>query len=129
MIFKRLNKRNLISNIVAIILLLAFSVLIKGSITLPGIFSLIFIYSIAALALNVICGCLGEFVLGHGGFLLIGYTVAVLISQVFKKLIDPSFLRQSIYTIKGAELHPLGYLLIIGIDLEISMNITMLMRL
>ena len=117
MIFKRLNKRNLISNIIAVILLLTFSVLIKGSITLPGIFSLIFIYSIAALALNVICGCLGEFVLGHGGFLLIGYTVAVLIAQVCKKLINPSFLRQSIYTIRGAELHPLGYLLIIGIVL------------
>ncbi len=117
MVLKRLNKRNLISNIVAVTLLLVFSIIIKGSVSLPNIFSLIFIYSIAALALNVICGCLGEFVLGHGGFLLMGYTIAVLIAQIFKKLIDPSFLKQSIYTPRGAVLHPLGYLLIIGIVL------------
>ena len=117
MVFKRLNKRNLISNIVSVSILLAFSVLIEGSPTLPKIFSLIFIYSIAALSLNIICGCLGEFVLGHGGFLLIGYTVAVLIASVLKKLIDPSFLRENIYTVRGAELHFLGYLSIIGIVL------------
>lgn len=115
MTFKRINKRNLISNLVSIAVLIVFSTLIKGSITLPGIFSLIFIYSIAALALNVVCGCLGEFVLGHGGFLLIGYTIAVLIASIFKKLINPSFLRENIFTVRGAELHFLGYLIIIGI--------------
>ena len=76
--FKRMSKRNLISNIVVIAALLVFSISSADSKTLPGIINLIFIYSIAALALNVVCGCLGEFVLGHGGFVLIGYTVAVL---------------------------------------------------
>lgn len=115
MLFKRMNKRNLISNIVAVILVLAFSVLIEESPTLPKICNLIFIYSIAALALNVICGCLGEFVLGHGGFLLIGYTVAVIIADLFHDSMSNSTFRELIYTIRGAELHPLGYLMIIGI--------------
>ena len=115
MAFKRLNKRNLISNLVSITALVVFSILIKGSATLPGIFSLIFIYSIAALALNIVCGCLGEFVLGHGGFILIGYTVAVLIASLVKKFVDPSFLREYIFTVRGAQLHFLGYLIIIGI--------------
>ena len=79
-----MEKKKLISNIIAITLLLAFSVLIEGGTTLPKIVNLIFIYSIAALSLNVICGCLGEFVLGHGGFLLIGYTVFVLVSIILK---------------------------------------------
>ena len=81
MLFKRMNKRNLISTIVLIVTLLVISILSQQSITLPRIINLIFIYSIAALALNVICGCLGEFVLGHGGFVLIGYTAAVLIMK------------------------------------------------
>lgn len=115
MMLKRINKRNLISNLISIAALIVFSILIKGSPTLPGIFSLIFIYSIAALALNIVCGCLGEFVLGHGGFLLIGYTVAVLIASLVKKFVDPSFLRENIFTVRGAELHFLGYLIIIGI--------------
>ena len=115
MMLKRINKRNLISNLISIAALIVFSILIKGSPTLPGIFSLIFIYSIAALALNIVCGCLGEFVLGHGGFLLIGYTVAVLIASLIKKFVDPSFLRENIFTVRGAELHFLGYLIIIGI--------------
>ena len=115
MVFKKLNKRNLISNIVSVVILLAFSILIDGSTTLPKIFSLIFIYSIAALALNIICGCLGEFVLGHGGFILIGYTFAVLIAKLIKKFVSASFLRENIYTVRGAELHFLGYLIIIGI--------------
>ena len=79
--FKRMNKKNLISTLVSIALLVVFSIAIEGTVTLSGIFSLIFIYAIAALALNIICGCLGEFVLGHGGFVLIGYTIAVKIMQ------------------------------------------------
>ena len=117
MLFKRMNKRSLISNIVAIVVLLVISIVAEGSKTLPELLGLIFIYSIAALALNVICGCLGEFVLGHGGFLLIGYTVAVIIASLLKNAIDPSFLRASIYTPRGAELHLLGYLINIAIIL------------
>ena len=43
--FKRVNKRNLISNIVVIAALLAFSISSADSKTLPGIINLIFIYS------------------------------------------------------------------------------------
>ena len=114
MLFKRMNKRNLISTVVLIVALLAFSIVSKQSVTLPRIINLIFIYSIAALALNVVCGCLGEFVLGHGGFVLIGYTLAVLIMKQIQGMIDPAFFKESIYTVLGGKLHPLGYGLIIG---------------
>ena len=114
MLFKRMNKRNLISTIVLIVVLLGVSILSSQSITLPRIINLIFIYSIAALALNVICGCLGEFVLGHGGFVLIGYTVAVLIMKQIQGSVDPTFFSEKIYTVLGGTLHPLGYGLIIG---------------
>ena len=113
MLFKRMEKKKLISNIIAITLLLAFSVLIEGGTTLPKIVNLIFIYSIAALSLNVICGCLGEFVLGHGGFLLIGYTVFVLMSTFLKDVIDPTFFRGSIYTVLGGKLHLFGYVIVV----------------
>jgi len=57
MLFKRMNKKNLISNLVAIAVLLAFSILIEGAITLRTLVTWILIYSISALALNIICGC------------------------------------------------------------------------
>ena len=114
MLFKRMNKRNLISNVILIAVLLGFSIFSKQSVTLPRIINLIFIYSIAALALNVVCGCLGEFVLGHGGFVLIGYTLAVLIMKQIQGMVDPAFFKESIYTVLGGKLHPLGYGLIIG---------------
>ena len=56
--FKRMNKRNLISTIVGVIILVVISVFSTKSFELPKILSLIFIYSIAALALNIVCGCL-----------------------------------------------------------------------
>lgn len=114
MLFKRMNKRNLISTLVLVIALLAFSIVSTQSVTLPRIINLIFIYSIAALALNVVCGCLGEFVLGHGGFVLIGYTLAVLIMKQIQGFMDPTFFKESVYTVLGGKLHPLGYGLIIG---------------
>ena len=98
--FKRMNKRNLISTVIGVLVLTLISVFSTKSFELPKILNLIFIYSIAALALNIVCGCLGEFVLGHGGFLLIGYTVFVLISTLLKNHIDPAFFKQNIYTIK-----------------------------
>ena len=113
--FKRMNKKNLISTLVSIALLVVFSIAIEGTVTLSGIFSLIFIYAIAALALNIICGCLGEFVLGHGGFVLIGYTIAVKIMQFVQSKMDPTFFFENVFTVRGGTLHPLGYLIIIGI--------------
>ncbi len=109
MLFKRMNKKVLISNLVSIALLVAFSLLIEGANNLRSLVSLILIYSISALSLNIICGCLGEFVLGHGGFLLVGYTVAVLVEQFFVGTFGESFFKEYIYTMRGQELHILGY--------------------
>lgn len=108
----KMNKKNLISTIVAIIVLLVFCLLSKQSITLPNLISYIFIYSIAALSLNVICGCLGEFVLGHGGFLLVGYTVASLVAKAIYINMDEVFYSEHVFTAFGAQLHLLGYGLI-----------------
>ena len=113
MLIKRMNKKVLVGNLISIALLLGFSVIIKGNLNLSNIFEYILIYSIAALALNVICGCLGEFVLGHGGFLLVGYTVAVLIAKVLQTAIDPTFFKQNVYTVLGGKLHLTGYALVI----------------
>ena len=97
MLFKRMNKKVLISNLVAIALLIVFSIIINGAITLKSLVNWILIYSISALALNIVCGCLGEFVLGHGGFLLIGYTVAVLLGQFVVKTCGTDFIKEYIY--------------------------------
>ena len=109
MLFKRMNKKSLISNLVAIAVLLAFSILIEGAITLRTLVTWILIYSISALALNIICGCLGEFMLGHGGFLLVGYTTAVLIAQFLLKICGDDFFKEYIYMYRGQQLHWLGY--------------------
>lgn len=109
MLFKRMNKKVLISNLVAIALLIVVSIIINGAITLKSLVNWILIYSISALALNIICGCLGEFVLGHGGFLLIGYTVAVLLGQFVVKTCGTDFIKEYIYITKGEHLYFLGY--------------------
>ena len=113
--FKRMNKRNLIATLVGIVVLFVVSIFSTESYTLPGLLNLIFIYAIAALALNIVCGCLGEFVLGHGGFLLCGYTCAYFIMTKIKSLFDAKWFRQNVYTIRPATLHPTGYALIIGV--------------
>ena len=109
MLFKRMNKRSLISNLVSIALLVVISIAIEGAFTLRSLVSWILIFSVSALALNIICGCLGEFVLGHGGFLLVGYTVAVLVGQLLYKICGPEFYKQHIYVVLGQKLLPLGY--------------------
>ena len=116
--FKRMNKKSLISTIIGILVLALVSIFSTESDQLPKVLNLIFIYSIAALALNIVCGCLGEFVLGHGGFLLIGYTSAVLLMQQFSKLFTKSlgkvyFKEILVYVVRGGELHPMGYVFII----------------
>ncbi len=122
--FKRMNKRNLISNIVAIALLIVFCIIVNNSrsVLWNKIISKIFIFSIAALALNVVCGCLGEFALGHGGFLLIGYTVAVLVASSFKDILGADVFREYFYTAREG-LKPLGYLMITG-DVIIAALVT-----
>lgn len=109
MLFKRMKKQSLICNLVSIALLVVFSIAIEGAITLRSLVSWILIYSISALALNIICGCLGEFVLGHGGFLLVGYTAAVLIAQFLLKICGSDFFKEYVYMFRGQQLHLLGY--------------------
>ncbi len=113
MLFKRGNKRNLISTIIGIILLIVGCFLVEGSGSLlwTKIISKILIFSIAALALNVVCGCLGEFALGHGGFLLIGYTIAVLVATFTRDLLGADFYKEFVYTTREG-LQPLGFLLV-----------------
>ncbi len=120
MLFKRMNKKNLISTLVAIVLLILFSIVLKGSHGLKNIsniYGYFLIFSIAALALNIICGCLGEFVLGHAGFLLVGYTASVLITKLIIKIVGSDFIEQYIYIVNGDKLHFLGYLFIVGVVL------------
>jgi len=118
MFFKKCNKRNLFSNIVSVVVLFALCFFIQKNsqatrdFTWSTIISKILIFSIAALALNVVCGCLGEFALGHGGFLLIGYTIAVIVANFTKGFFENDTYKELVYTVRGSELHPLGYLLI-----------------
>lgn len=121
---KRMNKRNLVSTLVAIALLLTGCVFVQNgdSLLWTKIISKILIFSIAALSLNVVCGCLGEFALGHGGFLLIGYTVAVLVASLTKNMIGADFYKEFVYTTR-AGLQPLGYLLLTS-DVLIASVIT-----
>ena len=121
---KRMNKRNLISNLVAIALLLVMCFLVQtaGGLLWNKIISKILIFSIAALALNIVCGCLGEFALGHGGFLLIGYTMAVLISSGLYNVIGADTYKDIIYSPREG-LQALGYLVITA-DVLIAALIT-----
>lgn len=122
--FKRMKKRNLFSNIVAIVLLLLVCFLVQNgkSLLWTQIISKILIFSIAALALNIVCGCLGEFALGHGGFLLIGYTAAILVASAARDAIGVDTFKEIIYS-SGKGLQPLGYLLITG-DVLVAAIIT-----
>ena len=124
MIFKKANKRNLISNIILVVLFIVFclSVQNNGSLLWNQIISKVLIFSIAALALNIVCGCLGEFALGHGGFLLIGYTAAVIVAGYMREAIGTSTFRDIIYSNKEG-LQALGYL-VISSDVLIAAIIT-----
>lgn len=119
--FKRMNKKHLISTLVVIAILVVIAMLSTESTNLPNLLKLIFIYSIAALALNVVCGCLGEFVLGHGGFILIGYTLGVLIMRFITNQFSSKFLKEFVYTYQGDVLHPLGYAFIIGVVIVVAL--------
>ena len=82
--FKRMNKKNLISTLVSIALLVVFSIAIEGTVTLSGIFSLIFIFRVKK-----------ELLL----FVLFGYIIVILISNVILKKLY-SFDPPCIFTLK-----------------------------
>ena len=124
MAVKKMNKRNLISNIVAIALLLVFCFLLQttGGMLWNRIISKVLIFSIAALSLNIVCGCLGEFALGHGGFLLIGYTVAVLVGSTMQNWIGVDTFKEIAYSAKEG-LKFTGYFIIL-VNVIVSAVIT-----
>ena len=124
MVLKRINKRNLISNLVAIALLIVACFLVQtvGGMLWNKIISKILIFSIAALALNIVCGCLGEFALGHGGFLLIGYTMAVLVASTMQNWIGADTFKEIAYSPKEG-LQAVGYLIILA-DVIIAAVVT-----
>ena len=123
-VFKRVKKRNLYSSVVAIALLLLVCFLFRNSISplWETIVPKILIFCIAALSLNIICGCLGEFVLGHGGFLLIGYTVSVIVGLAIHDMIGADVYGDIAYNVSEG-LKPVGYLLIIG-DILVAAVVT-----
>ena len=126
MLFKKVNWKKMSSSIVLIALFLMLSIFISGadSMALKDIFGFFAIYAVGALALNVVCGCLGEFALGHGGFLLIGYTVAVIVaSKMFDMFGGFEFYLDNVYNHNERTLYPLGYLFII-IDVLIAAAVT-----
>ena len=73
-------KRYLLNTICSVIFVIVLSLLTK-TLSLKLIIPQMIIFSIAALSLNIVCGCLGEMVLGHGGFMLVGGIVASYVSQ------------------------------------------------
>ena len=121
---KKIKVRNLISNLVSIAILLAVCIVVNGSGNLlwTKIISKVLIFSIAALSLNIVCGCLGEFALGHGGFLLIGYTFAVIVATFMRNIIGVDTYKELIYSSREG-LHALGYLVITA-DVLIASIIT-----
>ena len=62
-------KRYLLNTICSVIFVIVLSLLTK-TLSLKLIIPQMIIFSIAALSLNIVCGCLGEMVLGHGGFII-----------------------------------------------------------
>lgn len=112
MAFKRMNKRNFFSNIVSIIILFLFCMMLdqSDSNTYSNLISKVLIFSIAALSLNIVCGCLGEFALGHGGFLLIGYTVSCIVGEFIYANFSGSYTSLVYHPRDG--LKALGYLIL-----------------
>lgn len=78
-------KKYLLNTICSVISVIVLSLLTK-TLSLKLIIPQMIIFSIAGISLNIVCGCLGEMVLGHGGFMLVGGIVASYVSQKIYKL-------------------------------------------
>ncbi len=113
------NYKRLLLNTFVCILFVVVAGMLSNNLSLKLIVPQIIIFSIAALSLNIVCGCLGEMALGHGGFMLLGGIVASFISQKGYEIImesnnyTASDMRKIIYNVMGNELHFGGYILII----------------
>lgn len=123
MIKNQNKKRNNIITLILILVFLGLAILIPSfnSMTVTSLFSKICIFIIAALSLNLLCGNLGELVLGQGGFILIGFLVSFLFSDLILNLMlntmSAKEMREIIYMPTTSTLKPLGYLIIIGLTI------------
>ena len=112
-------KRYLLNALVAVAFVFVTS-LLSGNIKLSIIIPLSLIFCIASLALNMVCGCLGELALGHGGFMLVGGIIASFISQKVFEIVQTKNgyslmqMYDLFYNKLTDTLHFQGYLLIIG---------------
>jgi len=80
-----LNKKNLVSLIILVIIFFVFDYLIKARIITPYYRTVLYwmgIYIILSLGLNIIIGITGQLSLGHAGFMSIGaYSAAVVLAS------------------------------------------------
>ena len=111
-------KRYLLNTICSVIFVIVLSLLTK-TLSLKLIIPQMIIFSIAALSLNIVCGCLGEMVLGHGGFMLVGGIVASYVSQKIYQVVmhtnnyTASQMREIFYNVGTGQVHFAGYILVI----------------
>ena len=111
-------KRYLLNGLCSVLIVVVLS-LLTNNLSLKIIIPQIIIFSIAALSLNIVCGCLGEMVLGHGGFMLVGGIVASYVSLKIYQLVmeknnfSSSQMREIFYNIGNGEVHFAGYILVI----------------
>ena len=112
-------KRYLLNALVSIAFVIIAS-LLSGNIKLTTIIPLALIFCIASLALNMVCGCLGELALGHGGFMLVGGIIASFVSQKIFEIVQNKNgytliqMNEVFYNKLENTLYFEGYVLIIG---------------
>lgn len=115
----RPNYRRYILNTIVSIAFIFILSLTSKSLDFKIIVPQMIIFAIAALSLNIVCGCLGEMALGHGGFMLVGGIIASYVSQkIYQVIMDTNSytsanMRELVYNIIGNELHPTGYVIVI----------------
>ena len=111
-------KRYILNTICSVIFVIVLSLLTK-TLSLKLIIPQMIIFSIAALSLNIVCGGLGEMVLGHGGFMLVGGIVASYVSQKIYQVVmhtnnyTASQMREIFYNVGTGQVHFAGYILVI----------------
>lgn len=115
---KKIKIRNNISTLVFVLLVFAICIFIQegNSRSWTSIISKILIFSLGAISLNIVTGLLGEFSLGHGGFMLIGYTSSVLLFKAFYSKFEATVFRELFYSPRGG-IEPLGYIVIVVISI------------
>lgn len=115
----RLNLKKVLLHTICGIAFIVIATLCSKADSFSIIIPQILIFCIAALALNIVCGCLGEMVIGHGGFMLVGGIVASYISQKVYVLLQTHFeLSQTqmwdiLYNPRTSHVGWVGYILVV----------------